>query len=161
MTEINSLDLKGFITNAVSDVFDTMLSMEVEAVATNQPEKQNGSSHIVGTVSFAGLVMGNVNMHINNEFAREMTAAMLGMEIDEIDGEEEVHDVIGEVCNMIGGDLKSRLCDSNLTCELSIPSITAGKEFSIESRGWDRSESYAFRNNQHTAIVEVFIKAGK
>jgi len=159
MTELSSLDLKGFITNAVSDVFDTMLSMEVETVAANQSENQNGS-HIVGTVSFAGVVMGNLNMHINNEFAREMTAAMLGMETDEIDGDEEVHDVIGEVCNMIGGDLKSRLCDSNLTCELSIPSITSGNEFSIESRGWDRSESYAFRNKQHTAVVEVYIKAG-
>jgi chemotaxis protein CheX len=104
--------------------------------------------------------MGNLNMHVNNDFAHEMTAAMLDMETDEIDGDEEVHDVIGEVCNMICGDLKSRLCDSNLTCELSIPSITAGKEFSIESRGWDRSESYAFRNKQHTATVVVYIKAG-
>lgn len=54
MTEINSLDLKGFITNTVSDVFDTMLSMEVESVATKQPEDLNGT-YIVGTVSFAGL----------------------------------------------------------------------------------------------------------
>lgn len=159
MTELNSLDLKGFITKAVSDVFDTMLSMDVEPVTANQPENHNGT-HIVGTVSFAGVVMGNLNMHVNNDFAHEMTAAMLDMETDEIDGDEEVHDVIGEVCNMICGDLKSRLCDSNLSCELSIPSITSGKKFSIESRGWDRSELYAFRNNQHTAVVEVYIKAG-
>jgi chemotaxis protein CheX len=159
MTEINSLDLKEFITNAVGDVFDTMLSMEVESVATNQSESFNGT-HIVGTVSFAGVVMGNLNMHVSNDFARQMTAAMLGMETDEIDGDEEVHDVIGEVCNMIGGDLKSRLCDSDLTCELSIPSITSGKDFSVTPRGWDRSELYAFRNQQHTAVVEVFIKSG-
>ena len=159
MTEIDSLDLKGFITNAVSDVFDTMLSMEVESVAIDQPEVLNGS-HIVGTVSFAGAVMGNLNMHVGGEFARQMTAAMLGMETDEIEGDEEVHDVIGEVCNMIGGDLKSRLCDSDLACELSIPSITSGKEFSIKTNGWDRNELFAFRNQQHTAIVEVFIKSG-
>ena len=159
MTEINSLDLKGFITKAVTDVFDTMLSMEVESVAADQPENLNGTN-IVGTVSFAGAVMGNLNMHVGDEFARQMTAAMLGMETDEIDGDEEVHDVIGEVCNMIGGDLKSRLCDSDLTCELSIPAITSGKAFSIASKGWDRSELYAFRNQQHTAVVEVFIKSG-
>ena len=159
MDEINSLDLKTFITNAVTDVFDTMLSMTMENVAVDQIE-QNGGNQLVGTVSFAGRVMGSVNLHVGKEFAYEMTAEMLGMETGEIDSDEEVHDVIGEVCNMIGGDLKSRLCDSNLTCELSIPSITSGKEFSIESRGWDRSESYAFRNKQHTAIVEVFIKAG-
>ena len=160
MTEINSLDLKGFITNAVSDVFGTMLSMEVESVATYQPDEGLTGMHIVGTVSFAGVVMGNLNIRVGGEFARQITAAMLGMETDEIDGKEEIHDVIGEVCNMIGGDLKSRLCDSDLTCELSIPSITSGKEFSIKSRGWDRSELYAFRNQQHTAVVEVFIKSG-
>ena len=159
MTEINSLDLKGFITNAVNDVFDTMLSMEVESVTTNQPEDLNGT-HIVGTVCFAGVVMGNLNLYVGGEFARQMTAAMLGMETDEIDGDEEVHDVIGEVCNMIGGDLKSRLCDSELTCELSIPSITSGNEFSIKTKGWDRNELFAFRNQQHTAVVEVFIKSG-
>lgn len=159
MTVINSLDLMGFITNAVSDVFDTMLSMEVEPVATDQPEGFNGT-HMVGSVSFAGVVMGNLNFHVGNDFARQMTAAMLGMGTDEIDGDEEVHDVIGEVCNMIGGDLKSRLCDLDLTCELSIPSIASGKDFSIASRGWDRSELYAFRHQEHTAVVEVFIKSG-
>ena len=160
MTEINSLDLKGFITNAVSDVFDTMLSMEVESLATYQPDEGLNGTHIVGTVSFAGVVMGNLNMRVGGEFARQITAAMLGMETDEIDGEEEIYDVIGEVCNMIGGDLKSRLCDLGLTCELSIPSITSGKEFSIKTKGWDRNELYAFRNQQQTAVLEVFIKSG-
>ena len=159
MTAINSLDLKGFITNAVTDVFDTMLSMEVLFFEVNQPESLSGT-RIVGTVSFAGVVMGNLNMHVGNDFARQMTAAMLGMETDEIEGAEEIHDVIGEVCNMIGGDLKSRLCDSDLTCEMSIPSITSGEDFAIESRGWDRSELYTFRNQQHTALVEVFLKSG-
>ena len=159
MSEINSLDIKEFITNAVSDVFDTMLSMEVESIAAGQTENYNGG-RIVGTVSLAGKVLGNLNLHVGEEFAMQITAAMLGMELDEIDGNEEIHDVIGEVCNMIGGDLKSRLCDSGLTCELSIPSITTGKEFNIEPRGWDRREEFGFSSNQHTARVEVFMKMG-
>ena len=128
MSEINSLDLKELVTNAVSDVFDTMLSMQVESVAAGQAGNQNGGQ-IVGTVSFAGKVLGNLNLHVDEAFGMEMTAAMLGMETDEIEGTEEVHDVIGEVCNMIGGDLKSRLCDSGLTCELSIPSINVLQAF--------------------------------
>jgi len=88
-----------------------------------------------------------------------MTAAKLGMEIEEIEGEEEVHDVIGELCNIICGDLKSKLCDAGLTCELSIPSITSGNGFKIESRGWERSEHYGFRSHAHTALVAVYMKA--
>jgi chemotaxis protein CheX len=60
---------------------------------------------------------------------------------------------------MICGDLKSRLCDAGLTCELSIPSITTGKEFTIESRGWERSEQYRFRSHDHTAMVAVYMKS--
>ena len=159
MSGVNSLDLKEFITNAVNNVFDTMLSMQVESATDAQPENYNGG-HIVGTVSFAGKVLGNLNLHVGEEFAVQMTAAIFGMETDEIDDDEEIHDVIGEVCNMIGGDLKSRLCDSGLTCELSIPSITTGKEFKIETKGWDRSARFGFSSNQHTARVEVFIKTG-
>jgi CheY-specific phosphatase CheX len=159
MSGINSLELKDFITNAVSNVFDTMLSMEVESVEAGQTENYNGG-HIASTVGFAGKVLGNLNLHVGEEFAIQMTAAMLGMETDELDGDEEVHDVIGEVCNMIAGDLKSRLCDSGFTCELSIPSITTGKEFKIVSQGWDRSERFGFSSNQHTARVDVFMKTG-
>jgi len=158
MSLINSLDLKSLITNVVGNVFDTMLSMEVESME-GQPLESNNGTQIVGSVGFAGAVLGNLNLHVNEEFACRITAAMLGMETDEIEGDEEVHDVIGELCNMICGDLKSRLCDVGLTCELSIPSITSGKEFKIESRGWDRSEHFGFRSHNHTALVAVYMKS--
>jgi chemotaxis protein CheX len=159
MGGINSSDLRGFITKAVRDVFDTMLSMDIESIDSGQTVNFNGG-HIVSTVGFAGKVLGNVNLHVNESFAIEMTAAMLGMETDEIEGEEEIHDVLGELCNMISGDLKSRLCDSGLICELSIPSITTGKEFRIESQGWDRNETLTFSSNRHLACVEVYMKTG-
>ena len=158
MTSINSLDLKEFIINAVRDVFDTMLSMDVENVDAASLTNHNGS-RIVGSIGFAGLVMGNLNLHVDEAFARRMTAAMLDMETDEIEGSEDIHDVIGELCNMICGDLKSRLCDEGLTCELSIPSITSGKEFKIEAQGWARSERYGFRSEQHIALVEILMKS--
>jgi len=158
MTSINSLDLKGFITNAICDVFDTMLSMDVETIEEASLVNQNGN-RIVGSIGFAGLVMGNLILHVEEVFARLMTAAMLDMEADEIEGNEDIHDVIGELCNMICGDLKSRLCDAGLTCELSIPSITSGKEITIEAQGWERSERYGFCSQQHTALVEIFMKS--
>ena len=158
MTDINQLDLKTFVTNAVNDVFTTMLSMELNNVEAKFQDVAENGEHIVGSVGFAGLVMGNVNVFVGQDFAHQIAAAMLGMEEDEIENEEEVHDVIGELCNMIGGDLKSRLCDCGMTCSLSIPSITSGKDFRIESKGWDRNEKFGFHNHQHTALVEVYMK---
>ena len=157
MSGINDLDLKDFVTKTMTDVFDTMLSMSIEQI-DGGTEKIDGGSQIVGSVGFAGKVMGNVNILVISDFADLITAEMLGMETDEIESEEEVFDVIGELCNMVGGDIKSRLCDGGFTCELSIPSVTKGNDLKIESMGWDRYECFSFKYRENTALVQVYMK---
>jgi len=159
MSGINDLDLKDFVTKTLTDVFDTMLSMNLEQIDDGS-ERIDGESQIIGSVGFAGKVMGNVNIQVGGDFARLITAEMLGMKTDEIESEEEVYDVIGELCNMVGGDIKSRLCDSGFTCELSIPSVTGGNDLKIESMGWDRCECFGFKYRENTALVQVYIKTG-
>lgn len=158
MKKINSLNLKGLAINALNNVFDMMLDMTVEISDADSQEIINGNK-IVGSVSFAGDLMGNVSIHVGDTFARIMAAAMLGMEVEEIEG-EEVDDVLGELSNMIGGDLKSRFCDIGFSCQLSIPSVTSGSDFKIKSRDWMQRECFAFCYQQHTALVDVFIKSG-
>lgn len=156
--DLAAFDLPTFLRGATQEVFDTMLSMDL----TEQEHKEfSGASRIVGSVSLAGSVSGTVNIHVSNIFATQITANMLGMDLDEIDSDEEVHDVIGELSNMIGGDLKSRLCDAGFTCELSIPSITSGKDFRIESKGWAVNEIVYFQYQEHVALIEAFIKNGR
>jgi chemotaxis protein CheX len=155
--DLASFDLPTFLRGATQEVFDTMLSMEL----TEHGAKEfTGTSRIVGSVSLAGSISGTVNIHVSDTFATQITANMLGMELDEVDSDEEVHDVIGELSNMIGGDLKSHLCDAGFTCELSIPSITSGKDFSIESKGWAVNENVYFQYQEHIALIEAFIKNG-
>jgi len=159
MELINHIDLEGFISHAVVDVYDTMLSMALAPVEEDGTPPATGE-RIVGSVSFAGTIMGNVSILVGLDFAREMTAAMLGLATEEIEAEEEIHDVIGEMSNMIGGDLKSRFCDAGLACSLSIPSITSGSDFKIEPTEWLRHERFAFRHNDRQVRVEVFVKPG-
>jgi len=159
MSGINDLDLKDFVTKTMTDVFDTMLSMNLEQIDDGSGGI-DGGSQIVGSVGFAGKVMGNVNIQVGGDFARLITSEMLGMKTDEIESEEQVFDVIGELCNMVGGDIKSRLCDNGFTCELSIPSVTGGNDLKIESMGWDRCECFGFKYRENTALVQVYIKTG-
>jgi len=157
MSDINTVDLRGFVSGAMNEVFDTMLSMNIELADEGMQVSVSGE-RIVGSVGFAGKAVGSVSIHVNEAFARSITAAMLGMEEDEIDGDEEVHDVIGELSNMVGGDLKSRLCDKGLDCELSIPSITRGSDFRTETKGWERHESLVFSYQDQVALVNVYVK---
>jgi len=141
----------------MDEVFDTMLSMDIE-LADGGVQADVDGERIVGSVGFAGKAVGSVNIQVNEAFARSITAAMLGMEEDEIEGDEEIHDVIGELSNMVGGDLKSRLCDGGLDCELSIPSITTGSDFRMEIKGWERHENLIFRHQEQFALVDVYVK---
>ncbi len=158
MSDINTVDLRGFISGAMNEVFDTMLSMDLELADEGVPASVEGE-RIVGTVGFAGKAVGSLSVQVNEAFARSITAAMLGMEDDEIEEDEEVLDVIGELSNMVGGDLKSRLCDEGLNCNLSIPSITRGSDFKTETKGWGRHEHLVFRHQRQLALVDVYVKA--
>ena len=156
MGKIDELNVSGFIADAVNDVYDTMLSMEVEILDPSITPKI-GKNLIIGSVSFSGKAVGSVNIMLDLEYAFRMTSIMLDMNIDEIEN-EEAHDVVGEITNMIGGDLKSRLCDAGLTCELSIPTIISGGDFKIETVGWVRQERIAFRFENYDAIAFIYIK---
>jgi CheY-specific phosphatase CheX len=159
LTGIHAIDLKNFVTNSVKRVFGTMLSMEVESEEPPNRASVTTGRHVVGTVAFAGAAMGNVNIFVSRDFAAAMTAAMLGLAVEDIGRDEDVHDVIGEVCNMVGGDLKSRLCDAGFGCSLSIPSISYGDAFKVESKSWDRHEQHGFCHRHHSVLLEVYIKS--
>ena len=157
MVDIKAVDLRGFTSGAMREVFDTMLSMQIELMDESVQVNIDGE-RIVGSVGFAGKAVGSASIQVNEAFARSITAAMLGMDEDEIDGDEEVHDVVGELSNMIGGDLKSRLCDEGLDCELTIPTIIRGRDFKTRIKGWERHESLVFRHQEQFALVDVYVK---
>ena len=154
---INSVDVPTNIVNAVIDVFYTMLSMEVESII-EVPSNFVEENRTVGSVAFAGDVHGIFIIQVNDDFARSMTAAMLGMEESEIESQEEVYDVIRELSNIIGGNLKSGFVDAGLSCVLSTPSITNGMDFRVESLNIIQTQRFLFKYQDNTVIVDAGIK---
>lgn len=158
MERIAGVDIKTAIVNSVIDVFYTMLDMEVEAIQ-EEPEGFIEESRTIGSVTFAGEVDGMFNIQLNDDFAKQMTAAMLGSEVDEIESEEEVFDVIREVSNIIGGNLKSNFVDAGLSCVLSTPSITNGRDFRVSPTGVIKPARFLFSHKGSVIIVEAGVKS--
>ena len=157
MTDVTSLDYKKLLMNTTSTIFKTMLSLSVE-VKGERPDTIKDGNLIVGSVGFAGNVSGCMNIHVGEVFARLIAGAMLGENPESLEI-EDVLDVVGELSNMIGGDIKSRLCDSGMACNLSIPTTMRGSDFTIDSHGWTIHESITFQNSGHLACVEVYVKS--
>ena len=160
MERISGVDIKAAIVNSVIDVFYTMLDMEVEAIQ-EVPSSFTEENRTVGSVTFAGEVDGMFNIQVNDNFGKAMTAAMLGMEPEEIESEEEVYDVIREVSNIIGGNLKSKFVDVGLSCVLSTPAITNGRDFKVSPTNIIKPARFLFSHKDSVIIVEAGVKQDK
>ena len=156
--KFEAIDVKAKITDSVTDIFETMLSMDVKPSVKVSKESVEGLRN-VGSVNFAGDITGIINFQVSNKLACLMTASMLGMDVELLEGQEEINDLIAEISNIIGGSLKSSYQDIGMICELSTPSITKGNDFIIESFDMAAYERFAFKSNEHDIFVEVGIKA--
>jgi flagellar motor switch protein FliN len=155
--KINDLNLKAIVSESVIDVFDTMLSAKLEIVDKISPDSLEKIRN-VGSVSFAGDATGMVSIHVGNNFSRELAADMLGMEIEELESDEEIRDMLGELSNIVGGNLKSTFNDTGLVCALSTPSFTTGTDFKIESLNMAKYERFAFDCDGNIVFVEMGVK---
>lgn len=160
MSGSDAFDIKQSVSNSVIDLFDTMLDLTIEPVAEEDIVPLSGQ-RLFGTLSFTGEVVGSINIQVDEATGRTMTAAMLGMEPEEIESAEEIRDVIRETCNIVGGNLKSGLEDVGLNCAITTPSITTGEDFAIETLNMDRYDRFAFNFGEHQLHIELAVKAAE
>jgi flagellar motor switch protein FliN len=158
MSVLASVDIKGRVTESVMETFSTMLSMEIGPVEA-EPPPGTGIQRMVGALNFAGNVTGIFNVQLTLDFGRRMAASLLGMEPEAVDPGSDVRDLVAEVTNIVGGNLKSALNDAGLHCVLSTPSITYGTDFSIRSLNMDRFDRFVFQCDDQVLIVEIGLKA--
>ncbi len=157
MSNIENFDIRTHIIESIVETFDTMVSMEIE-VSDSEPPDTAGVSRMVAAVNFAGNIIGLINIQVTSELANLMMANMLDLEPEEIEDESEIKDMLAEISNIIGGNLKSGLNDAGHACVISTPSLTYGADFSIKSLSMDRFERYIFSYQEDLIFVEVGLK---
>ncbi len=155
--KVNALNCKARVSEAVIDVFDSKLSTRLEPTDTI-PADNPESHRNVGSVSFAGDAVGMVSIHVGDNFSRELAADMLGKKVEELAGEDVIKDMMGELANIVGGNLKSAFTDAGLSCALSTPAFTTGTDFEIESLNMENYERLAFRSAGNVVLVEMGVK---
>lgn len=152
-------DLKMAVESSVTEVFDTMLSMPVETLDAAERVSLPGEC-LVGSVGFGGAVAGMICMHITEAFSREVTASMLGVKVHEVSGDDDINDAIGEVTNMIAGNVKSLLSSATGSCSLSIPSIARGGNMAVETISSAENQHFVFRHAGQHVLVDLYVKFG-
>jgi chemotaxis protein CheX len=81
-----------------------------------------GASDVVAAVSVTGAWRGHVVVQCSMAASRHVAAALLGAPVDEVT-EDDIADALGELANIIGGNVKVLLPES---CALSLPYVLTG-----------------------------------
>lgn len=137
-------DLCQAICRATEQVFATMLNMEIEPGAPIFEHDFPG--HFDGVVSFVGMAgewLGTGGLCCSSSFARRIAASFLMMEFPAVD--DDVLDAIGELTNIIIGNLKGTIEQSVGPMALSTPTCIVGQGLTARSLGRHRWTVIRFR----------------
>lgn len=124
--------LAAMIERATQDVFSTMLGIEATVgepyVDEAPPSPAEG---VLALIGLAGTWAGSGTVGCSAALARHISGRLLMQEFHHVD--EEVLDAMGEVCNMIVGNVKTMLEDQLGPMGLSIPTVIYGRNFTTRS----------------------------
>lgn len=116
--------LSGDLAQIVTAVFETMLSLEANECSTPWFP---GRERLTAVVHLAGDWNGAVLLECDRDQACRFAGRYLSMETPET-MDDVVRDVLGELANMIGGNMKSLLAPG---IRLSMPSVVNGSDYSL------------------------------
>src|SRR5271169_6616349 len=110
------------------EVFELMLGSELDVPT----DASQGGLAVTAMVGLAGQLCGVISVRCGTESGALMASRMLGMNVDE--GDAEVSDALGEVCNMVAGNFKNKIAGLAEGCMLSPPTVITGSDYDLHSQ---------------------------
>jgi len=117
------------IRQFVTDIWSTFLNMKVSPTETPFKPKGNGNT-LAGCVQITGEWQGSVTLYAPKELGKKVAATMYGLDEAEV-VDKQVQDVIGEITNVLAGNIKSIL---PAPCSISLPCV-AITDFNLHHPG--------------------------
>jgi len=148
LTDSNAIAVPEGLVEIVRSVFQTMMELDpqpVNATWFHQPDR------LTATVHLGGAWTGAVLLECSRGLARYLAGRFLLIEPPtEVD--DMVRDVLGELTNMIGGNLKCALAEG---IQLSTPTVFDGSSLSLRICGGEVCLRPAFRCDDEVFWVTV------
>jgi chemotaxis protein CheX len=125
------MELDDKIIESVKEIFSSMIMMDITVSDEKPGESAPLTDSISGIIGLAGVRKGVMAIHLPNDVAMAITGSFLGMEVTEV--AEDVEDAVGELANMLGGNVKTILSEKGRDIELSMPSTISGHKYDFQS----------------------------
>jgi chemotaxis protein CheX len=151
--EVNENDLAEMVEQVWMSYLDPEgISPLIPTYDENQPSEMHSS------VSITGSWTGHVVYASSEAAARRAAAAFLAMEMDEV-SEDDLSDVLGELANIVGGNVKAMLPPGAL---LSLPQVSMAPEATTRYPNAERiSGVYGVWEGEPVSVSMWQSRAGK
>jgi chemotaxis protein CheX len=131
LTALNTTH-EALVKNLIDDtrsVYSTMLGLDLMHLPLEVDPMEHFKDSVSAMVGLAGTYNGLISIHQPCSLAIKLTEAMLDMEVNEID--QDVFDALGEISNMVAGNVKQHLSKGGMDIRLSTPSVATGSDYVI------------------------------
>ncbi len=119
---------KGILECAAIEVFSMMAG--VTLTCFEQPPTEPRGDH-TAMVGLAGSLCGMMTIRCTAASTTKLANQMLGE--DASSNPSVMGDAIGELCNMVAGNFKSKISSLADTCMLSVPTVIWGENYVVQT----------------------------
>ena len=113
------------------EIWESLLGMDLElSEEAGNPFAESKRTY-TGFVNIGGAWQGTVLLEVSDTLSHRFGGQMLGIPADEVTS-QDVGDSLGELTNMVGGNIKSLLPAPS---QLSLPSVAAGESCTVRVPG--------------------------
>ena len=107
------------MTDVISNIIETLAMMTVD----NTEQLEDFCPDFQAYIDFEGSVSGRLTLECTKQFANALAENLLGLESDKL---EEAHrwDAIGELLNVVCGNLVTEIFDPQKPFTLSVPQVS-------------------------------------
>jgi len=119
---------KGILECSAVEVFRIMLGVELAAFPGSFEDRHGEQTAIVG---LAGALCGMVAIRCSSPTAEKIATLMLAA--DAASKPSMMGDALGELCNMVAGNFKSKVSTIADHCMLSMPTVIWGEHYVMQT----------------------------
>lgn len=110
--------------DSIISIFNTIFGSEPDFKGDGNGKKTGDG--VVGIISFMGDVSWIIMLALPKETAKAMASKFCGFEIDY--DSPDMGDVVGELANVLAGDIVARMAKEDLKVAMSLPTIMRGQD---------------------------------
>jgi CheY-specific phosphatase CheX len=150
-----SLIVGDLLQQAVIETFRTMVGLEM--TSEDPVTMPTAPTYFIGTARFKGRASGDVLLAFPPPFERFVTAQILGGSPQDKWEIETIHDTLGELVNIVTGNLQSRLTDAGLPSDMGLPVVKQQTVFPTVTILGGSSDRFYFVSGEHSLGVNLCI----